>query len=388
MARVLFVTWNGGGNLIPALGIARVLADSGHAVAFLGQETQQRRVEAAGFAFTPYASIPAWQSTAPLSATEAQALVVRNIWLNPGMTDDVGALLARQPADLVVVDCMLVGVLAGSQAFGVPTVVLMHSLYASTLPVRDALLAMGNQLRMKVGLPPIDADAVRWENKDLVLVTTLRELDGVEADPAPNVRYVGPVFERQSLPIGWDLPWDRGDPRPLVLASFTTNPWQGSVGAQQQVLDALADLPARVLLLTGGAIAPEALTPPANAVVHVFVPHAAVLPHTALVFSNAGHGTVMSALAHGVPLVCRPSLAADQPIIAARVEALGAGKAIAPDADADAIRSAVTQVLGTPAYRVAAQRLAALIAREDGAAQGAAELEACVSPLSTSPRHN
>jgi UDP:flavonoid glycosyltransferase YjiC (YdhE family) len=385
MARVLFVTWNGGGNLLPALGIARVLADRGHAIAFLGQQTQQRRVEVAGFAFIPYASIPAWESTAPPSATEAQALVIRDIWLNTDMTNDVVALLARQPADLVVVDCMLAGVLAGSQAFGVPTVVLVHSLYASTLPARDALVARGNQLRMKVGLPPIDADAVRWESKDLVLVTTLHELDAVEADPVPNVRYVGPVFERQPLPIGWDLPWVAAIPRPLVLASFSTNPWQGSVGAQQQVLDALVDLPARVLLLTGGAIAPEALTPPVNAAVYGFVAHAAVMPYAALVLSNAGHGTVMSALVHGIPLVCRPSLAADQPIIAARVEALGAGRAVPPDANAQEIRSPVAQVLGTPAYGIAAQRLAALIAREDGAVRGAAELEACLSSLGTSP---
>ena len=41
---------------------------------------------------------------------------------------------------------------------------------------------------------PLDPVAVKWENKDLVLVTSLYELDGVTADPAPNVRYVGPAF--------------------------------------------------------------------------------------------------------------------------------------------------------------------------------------------------
>jgi UDP:flavonoid glycosyltransferase YjiC (YdhE family) len=379
MARQLFVTWNGGGNLVPALGIARMLGERGHVVAFLGQDTQQRRIEAADFGFAAYASVPPWAGTTPLSPAQAQGQIMRNIWLNTGMADDVVTLLARQPVDLVVIDCMLAGVLAGSQAFGVPTVVLVHSLYVSVLSARDTLITVGNRLRVEAGLPPLDTDAVRWENKDLVLVTTLRELDGVPADPAPNVRYVGPVFERQPLPTPWELPWDREGLRPLVLASFSTNPWQGSAVALQQVLDALADLPLRVLLLTGGAVAPSALTPPANAAVSGFVPHAAVLPYAALAITHAGHGTVMNALAHGVPLVCRPSLAADQPIIAARVQALRAGKTVAPDAGADTIRSAVMQVLGTPTYRIAAQRLAALIARENGAAKGAAELEACMS---------
>jgi MGT family glycosyltransferase len=376
MARVLFVTWNDGGNQTPALGIARALTERGHAVAFLGQETQERRIEAAGFTFTAYASIPAWDSTAPRSAAEGQRLILRDVWLNASLADEVVALLARQPADLVVVDCMLAGVLAGSHAFGAPTAVLVHSLYASTLPARDALVVMGNRMRVEAGLPPLDAAAVRWESKDLVLVTTLRELDGVAADPAPNVRYVGPVFERPPVPADWHLPWDRDDPRPLVLASFSTNPWQSPPDALQQVLDALADLPLRVLLTTGGAVAPEALTPPANAAVYGFVPHGAVLPQAALAITHAGHGSVMTALAHGVPLVCKPSLGADQPIIAARVEALGAGKAIAHDAGATELRGAVTQVVGTPAYRAAARRLAELIAREDGAAHGAAELEA------------
>jgi MGT family glycosyltransferase len=150
--------------------------------------------------------------------------------------------------------------------------------------------------------------------------------------------------------------------------------WQSAPGTLQRAFDALADLPLRVLLTTGGASAPEALIAPANAVVRGFVPHVAVLPHVALAITHAGRGTVMAALPHVVPLVCQPSLGADQPIIAARVEALGAGKSIKPGASADEIRSAVLHVLREPAYQASAQRLAELIGREDGAARGAAEL--------------
>ena len=84
----------------------------------------------------------------------------------------------------------------------------------------------------------------------------------------------------------------------------------------------------------------------------------------------------MAALAHGVPLVCMPALGADQGIIAGRVAALGVGKAIPRQAGANELRSAVEQVMATPAYRVAAERLARLIGREDGAANGASALEA------------
>ena len=189
---------------------------------------------------------------------------------------------------------------------------------------------------------------------------------------------MGPVFERQPMPPDWRFPWDRDDPRPLVVASFSTMPGQTEPSTLQRVLDALESLPLRVLLTTG-PFSPETLTIPPNAAVFGYVPHAAVLPHAALAINHAGHGSVMAALAHGVPLVCLPTLGADQGIIAGRVEALGAGKALPSQAGANELRSAVEQVMATPAYRVAAERLARLIGREDGATNGASALEVYVA---------
>jgi len=377
MSTFVFATWNGGGNLTPALGIARALTERRHTVAFLGEETQRGRIEAAGLAFTAYTRHPERDGTPPQTPAERQRLLIRNIWMNDGLADDLTALLAREPADLVVVDCMLAGILANSSRFEAPTAVLVHSLFASVLAVRDALLAMGNRLRVEAGLPALDAAAMQWEHKDLVLATTLREFDGRTSDPTPNVRYVGPVFERQPMQPDWRLPWDHDDPRPLVVASFSTMPGQTEPSRLQLVLDALGSLPLRVLLATG-PFSPETLTIPPNAAVSAYIPHAAVLPHAALAINHAGHGSVMAALAHGVPLVCLPALGADQGIIAARVEALGAGKALPGQEGANELRSVVEQVLATPAYREAAGRLAKLIEREDGATYGASALEACV----------
>jgi len=377
MSTFVFVTWNGGGNVTPTLGIARALAERGHTVTFLGEETQRRRVEAAGIAFTAYTRRPDWDGAPPHTPAERQRLLMRTIWMNDGLADDLTALLVREPADLVVVDCMLVGILAHSSRFGVPTAVLVHSLYASVLDMRDTLVTMGNRLRVEAGLPALDAAAMKWESKDLVLVTTLREFDGGTSDPAPHVRYVGPVFERQAMPPDVRLPWDQDDPRPLVVANFSTMPGQTEPSRLQVVLDALKDLPLRVLLTTG-PFSLQTLAIPPNAAVFGYVPHASVLPHAALAINHAGHGSVMAALAHGVPQVCLPALGADQGIIAGRVEALGAGKALPGQVEANELRSAVEQVMADPTYREAAERLARLIGREDGATHGASALEACV----------
>jgi len=378
MASFVFVTWNGGGNVTPALGIAHALVERRHRVAFLGEETQRERIETAGLAFTAYRRRPNRDGLPLQTPVERQRELMRSTWMNEGLVDDLIALLAREPCDIVVVDCMLAGVLANTPRFGMPTAVLVHSLFASVLNMRDALLTMGNRLRVEASLPPLEVAAMKWESKDLVLVTTLRELDEVTSDPAPNVRYVGPVFEQQPMPPPWRLPWCQDDPRPLVVASFSTMAGQTEPSLLQRVLDALARLPLRVLLATG-PISPVTLAIPPNASVAGYVPHSAVLPQAALAINHAGHGSVMAALAHGVPLVCLPTLGADQRIIAARVEALGAGKALPGQAGADELRSAVEQVLATPAYREAAEQLARLVGREDGAAIGALALEAHIA---------
>ena len=45
MTRFAFVTWDGGGNVPPALGIAQALVARGHDVVFIGYEVQRQRFE-------------------------------------------------------------------------------------------------------------------------------------------------------------------------------------------------------------------------------------------------------------------------------------------------------------------------------------------------------
>lgn len=51
--RMLVVTWDGGGNLPPMLGIARALADRGDRVRVLGHRIQREAIESTGLPFSP-----------------------------------------------------------------------------------------------------------------------------------------------------------------------------------------------------------------------------------------------------------------------------------------------------------------------------------------------
>ena len=250
MAGLQFVTWDGGGNLPPALGIAQELHRRGHAVGVIGEESQRSAVASAGLSFTPWSRALA-TGLVERSATERLTYLIEEVRLNTDLADEVIALLARQPADAVVVDCMLEGVLARSQEISAPTVVLVHGLFRSVLPMRDSLFTFGNQLRAGAGLPVLEFSQLAWEEKDLVVVTTLRGFDGMDDEPASNIRDVGPVLPALDPVEGWPSPWVATDPRPLVLVSLSTMPGQGSSALAQKALNVLADNAIRVVMTTG-----------------------------------------------------------------------------------------------------------------------------------------
>ena len=84
--------------------------------------------------------------------------------------------------------------------------------------------------------------------------------------------------------------------------------------------------------------------------VHRFIPQSLLLPHCDVVVSHAGSGSVIGALAHGLPMVLLP-MGADQPLNAARAEALGVAQVLdALGATAADIRRAAT-VVSEPGYR-------------------------------------
>jgi UDP:flavonoid glycosyltransferase YjiC (YdhE family) len=85
----------------------------------------------------------------------------------------------------------------------------------------------------------------------------------------------------------------------------------------------------------------------------------------AAVVTHAGHGTVMRALVHKVPLLCMP-MGRDQHDNTARVVARGAGLELRPSATPSEIANAVYRLLGEPSFRLSARRLGNAVAFEAG----------------------
>jgi UDP:flavonoid glycosyltransferase YjiC (YdhE family) len=111
---------------------------------------------------------------------------------------------------------------------------------------------------------------------------------------------------------------------------------------------------------------------PGNVLVEKFVPQAEVLRHVDLVVHHGGAGTMLGALAAGLPQLILPQ-GADQPFNAIAIERAGAGRAITNDAQTpESLAAAVGALLADGPERLAAKRLAdeiaAMPAPEDVAA--------------------
>jgi UDP:flavonoid glycosyltransferase YjiC (YdhE family) len=87
-----------------------------------------------------------------------------------------------------------------------------------------------------------------------------------------------------------------------------------------------------------------------------------VLPHTDVVVSHAGSGTVLAVLGHGLPQLCVPQ-GADQFRNAAGVNRAGAGIRMSPqEATPAAVADGVRRLLAEPEFAAAARRVSAQIA--------------------------
>jgi UDP:flavonoid glycosyltransferase YjiC (YdhE family) len=123
-------------------------------------------------------------------------------------------------------------------------------------------------------------------------------------------------------------------------------------------LEALRELPVNVVLTCGYDVDPAAFEPlPHNVAVERWVSQALLLPRCSAVLCHAGAGTLMGALAYGLPVVCLPR-GADQFANAAQVARTGAGVTLLPDqVSVESIRDAARRILDETSYAVAARKL-------------------------------
>jgi UDP:flavonoid glycosyltransferase YjiC (YdhE family) len=377
MSRFLFVTWDGAGNLEATLGIARRLSQQGHDVRLLGHRSIEERRGNHGWRFHPFEHTADFDSTIPFDLDAEMSMLTEQLWFSESVARDVREELEREAADVLVVDCMLIGALCAGEAAGIPTVALFHAPFVifrggPLVDMMSPALPGLNAIRTDLGLSPVDSIADVHDACALSLVAAPSEFEP-EIPLPPNVRFIGPVLDAPPLMRRADeLHVDDG-PEPLIVVALSTG-HQGQSELLQRLVDALGAVRARVVVTTGAAVEPRTIAASDNTRIVQFVPHNRLFPHASLVVTHAGLGTVLTALSHGVPMLCVP-IGRDQFFNAARVEAVGAGHTIPADADTKAIGEMVQLTLEDQFARANAKQMATVIAAYDGATDAGTELQ-------------
>ena len=351
--RILVTSTGGHGHLGPVLSIADALAGHGHETVFVVPPSAVERVAAAGHAVRLGSAPPPEQAKAfgdrmtELSADDAAVLMNRDYFAGlcaPAMLPAVREAAKEIQPDLIVREpCEYAS-----------------AIVAAELGVRQAQAAISfaevESWSLDLAAPALPADAVDAIRTGAYLTRFPTSLD---PSPFADTRRYRPEPPRpaQALPVWWE-----DMTRPLVYVTLGTVTGQLPIAqtAYQATLDAVADLPVRVLLTVGRDTDPSVLGPiPANTHVEPWIAQDDVFALAEVVVCHSGSGTVFGALAAGRPLVLLPMFA-DQPVNAARVTAVGAG--ITPEPEPGAIRAAIEAVLTDPGYRAAATRIAAELA--------------------------
>jgi MGT family glycosyltransferase len=410
-SRFLVAAIDGGGTLPPVMGVAAELVRRGHRVDVLADPTAEESARAAGCGFSPWRTAPHVGSVAEQSELVADLErgspwrqlreVRRRLLVGPAglFARDLLDTVTSHPADALLVEGMVPGILIGAEASRLPFAALLANVYVRPtvgLPPfgtgwspaqgrlgqgRDALAryairrATGgmtpplNAVRASYGLDRVEGMFEMLDRCPKVLVLTSPSFDFATPHLPPNVRYVGPQLDDPSWAGDWHDAAD--ETRPLVLVALSSI-YQNQTETLARIATALGRLPVQGLVTTGRAVSPGAVSAPANVRVVQAAPHGQLLPRAAAVITHAGHGTVLRTLAAGVPLVCLP-MGRDQKDNTVRVLRLGAGVRVDRSAPPERIAAAVLRVLQDPQYRRAARHFAAVLAEEARTGRSAAD---------------
>jgi UDP:flavonoid glycosyltransferase YjiC (YdhE family) len=296
--------------------------------------------------------------------------------LAEAMAADLVTLVRDWQADLVVFEpTALAGPLAAAAA-GIPAV--RHLYGTDLMSVAERFLpAVLGPLGSRLG---VDARAA------------VNPFGLASVDPCPAALQV-PVLGSRRLPVRYVpyngqgllpqclLPQHRaasGRPRVCVTWGTTLSRLDPEFFLAGQVARAVSGQAVDVVV----AVTPAQrllLGPlPSSALVAESVPLHLLLADCDLVVSHGGAGTLLTALASGLPQLLIPRLP-DHVRHAERLTRAGAGAALPAPADDQAIRDRVTELLQTPSYRTQARRLQREMAGQPAPCRLVGELAALAS---------
>ncbi|WP_242436810.1 macrolide family glycosyltransferase [Streptomyces sp. CB02488] len=367
-------------HVLPSLEVIRELVARGHRVTYANAPMVADRIKATGAELVPCATVlPAdniWPDD-PIAAMSlffedsVQALPQLRAFYDEDPADlylyDIGAYAARALAESQNRPLMqLSPAIVGWEGYGEDVAAQLWK-----LPGADAYRAGFSRWLAECGATTTDMDVFcsRPANT-LALIPRAMQPHGDDVD-TDTVTFVGSCTGPRDGEQTWTRPADAERVLLVSLGSaYTDRP-----EFYRQCLAAYGDLPGwHVVLQVGRHTDRRELGDiPSNVEVHSWVPQPSILEQADAFVTHAGMGGSSEGLFAGVPMIAVPQ-GVDQFMNADRLVELGVARRIdTEDATADALRTALVELVDDPAVARRSARLRAEV-RSEGGTMRAADL--------------
>jgi UDP:flavonoid glycosyltransferase YjiC (YdhE family) len=324
--KMLLATWDCAGGFTPELTLIGGLAARGHDVHVAAHQSVRTRVERAGATFEHLPNIVDYDSRVPIAPEQERDLIYEGLLFSEAFAHDFSAVARRLQPDVELIDLFLLTSAVAARASGIPIAFLTTTIFKfmewlggpySQHFARLQAFATG----LGYELPKTFMDLL---GVSPVIASTFRPFELPTTFP-PGYFSAGPL--RDSASMGGASAFRRRSPeKPLVLVSLSTS-YMNQAATLKTLCQAVGMLDVEAVITTSDAIDPQSFEAAANTHVLRYLPHDVILPITRLVVTHAGHGTVMSAVSAGVPMLLLP-MGRDQRMVAARAAELGFGAVV------------------------------------------------------------
>jgi sterol 3beta-glucosyltransferase len=406
MAAIVIATFGTRGDVVPMVGLGCRLREAGHEVVLAAPSPHAEYATGYGLGFRPF-DVDLDIDDEAVAVANPLTLVLK--LLSPkgmrALGESLLAALADAPADVLMLApyAQMAGH-ALAEATAVPSVGVRLQPLSTTATRPPAVLGAWSAgpllnrtagrlstaaadgvyggtvaaLRRQLGLPRVPARVLRRRRTRDGWPILHGFSPGVVPRPddwRPGLDVVG--YWWPPRPPGWRPPpevaafLEAGPPPVFVGFGSVVMTAAESARVFDVVRAALRKLGVRGVLQTGRTVVDGDVLTVGD------LPHDWLFDRVAAVVHACGAGTTAAGLRAGLPAVAVPEPAGDQPFWARRLRELGVSSATLARRGlaADRLAAAVDAALTDPGYRSNAERLAARIAAEDGAARVTAVVE-------------
>ena len=389
--RILFCADAGTGHVLPLLPLARAARARGHDVAIGVGASMAPAVEAARFRHAELGPPSIEQVVADIPGIESlsgrrRALTIWREAFSRRIASEMAKDVLRLAdaggwrPDLIVHEDAELGSWIAAERLGIPHATVQTTAWRPW--IWESVASNLAELRARHGLVP-DPGLTGLSGAVFFTTRPASMRDPAQPLPEPWAELRPEADDRVGSPLGDVVPdWLAGDadePLPRVAVTLgTANAHRTDV--VRILVDGLTAIEPPVQVVVGLGADPSTLGPvPPSVRVESYVPMSVLLPRSQVVVCHGGSGTMLAALATGVPLLMVP-LAADQPDNADQCQRAGVALVLNPlTLSEEAVKEATERLLTDPTFRTRAAALAAEIAAMPGPAEAVIRLESLVA---------